>query len=638
MFRKLVSNLPFNPSLAGQLSFYARRMHQEEAVRRVGLVLVVFAMLLQLFAVFSPPQSSMARAGNDIIPGGVSNQGELVNKCKSNSNGFGTILAHFGIDCLALYYGKTQTINSRGYGNQLFSMGRVPYNKPQETPVRIPGLGTFYMRPLSSWDTSGSSNYQAVVGNRANGTPFMVLFDCGNLVVVGKPSTEPPAQKEITCAKLILSVQPNARVDVNTDIRVRGRARGQNLPAGQKVNMYYDFINVKTGGVIGTKEAKGIEFSNGVAEDSRDNPFKLTKAGHYRFRLAVKYDETKNATGNQVGSCASDVYVGTTPPPPNPEKVIACTNLISSFGNGQKVIVGTDVSVRGQATGNNLPDGQKVDMHYDYIDASGRAIASQDAKDIGFNDGIAEDQVSRTFKLDNPGTYTFRLAVKYDGNKSASGNQTGSCAKQVVVEPPCDEDDNDSGTQCIILSKKARNDTQNIENADGTVAQAGDTIVYTLMTKNTSKNTTAQDYVVQENLIDIMQYADIINLSGGTKDEHGIASWPATDIAPGQTIETLITVKIKNPIPQTPVSSSDPGSFDMILTNIYGNKVDIKLPPSVVKTTEYVANQLPNTGPGETMAAGFLIVAVVGYFFARSRLIANEADIIRSEFASSGGL
>lgn len=635
MFRKLVSNLSFNPSLIGQLTFYSKRMHQEQSVRRAGLLMVCLAMVIQIFAVISPPQSSMARAGNDIIPGGVTSQGDMVNHCKANDYGFATILAHFGIDCNALYFGEVKNINSRDYGNQLFSMGRVPYGKPQETPVRIPGLGTFYMRPLSSWDSGSSSTYKAVTGHRADGTPFMVLFDCGNLVIVGKPPTQPPQEKEISCKRITLSVQPNSRVEINTEVKVSGKAKGQNLPSGQKVDMFYDVVKVGTGRVIDTKEARGVAFSGNTAEDSRPNGFKLTKAGHYKFRLAVKYDGNKEASGNQVGSCASDVYVATQP---NPEKVIECTNLISSFSNGQKIIAGSNVNVRGQASGNNLPTDQKVDMYYDYVDSSGKVISSQNSKSIAFDDGIAEDQVAKSFKLDNPGTYTFRLAVKYGNNKDANGNQTGNCAKQVVVEPPCNENDNDNGTQCILLSKKARNDTQNIENASGTTARAGDTIIYTLMTTNTSKNTTAKGYVVQENLIDIMQYADIVNLSGGKLDDKGIATWPATDIAPEKTINTLITVKIKNPIPQTPVSSSDPGSFDMTLTNIYGNKVDIKLPPSVIKTTEHVAGQLPNTGPGETLAVGFLITSIAGYFFARSRLIAKETDLIRSEFASSGGL
>lgn len=634
MFKKLISNLPFNPSLIGEVSFYAKRLHREEKVRRAGFGLVIVAVLIQVFAVASPPQASLARAGNDIIPGGVSSQGEMVNHCKANNYGFATILDNFGIDCNALFFGKVRTISSRDYGGQLFSIGRVPYDKPQETPVNIPGLGTFYMRPLWSWDTSGSSNYKVVSGNRANGTPFMILFDCGNLVIVGKPTPSQPNNKELSCSKLTLSVKPNSRIEINTAITVKGRAKGKNLSSGEKIDMYYDVINVKTNKLMDSKIARGVPFnSDGYAEDSRAEPFKLAKTGHYRFRLAVG---SVNATpGNLVGSCAKDVFVATTP---TPDVAIECTKLISSFGNGQKVIAGSNVNVRGQATGNNLNADQKVNMRYDYVDSQGKVVDNQVAKDIKFNDDVAEDNVPRTFKLEQPGTYTFRLAVTYDGDKPANGNQTGNCSKQVIVDKPCDQSNNNNGAECLILSKKARNDTQKVDNADGTIAHAGDTIVYTLSTQNSGKNETVKGYVIQENLIDIMQYADIINLSGGTKDEQGIVSWPAVDIKPGQTINTTFTIRIKNPIPSTPVSTSDPGSFDMKLTNIYGNKVEIKLPSSLVKTTEYVAGQLPNTGPGETLIIAFSLTAFVGYFFMRSRLLAKEVDIVKDEFATTGGL
>lgn len=634
MFRKLVSNLPFNPSLIGQVSFYAKRMHREKAIRRTGLIFIVLAMFIQIFAVISPPQQTLARVGNDIIPGGATSQGELVNHCNSNSYDFATILDYFKISCQDLSFGQVQRINSADHGGQLYSMGRAPYNKPGETPVDIPGLGRFYMRLLDGW---GNTNYTAIVGTSSvTKKPFMILFDCGNLVIIGPPAPEEP-QKVIACSDLNISVGSDKKVAIGTKIAVLGHASGENVPPGELVDMYYDYLDAKNNKLLGSQEARGIPFQDNKASDTVNRMFTVDKPGHFQFRLAVKYDgSNKDAAGNGVGSCIRDVYVET--PPPKPEKVIVCSNLISSFGNGQKVVAGSNLTVRGQASGRNVPQGEPVDMYYDYIDSSGKVLGSQKALSSKFNGSIAEDKVPRTFKIEKPGTYTFRLAVKYEsGSKEAEGNQTGDCAKKVTVEPPCDKDKTgQDDTKCLIQSKKASNDTQNISNADGTTAQASDVITYTLATTNTSKNTTIKDYVIQENIIDVLQYADILNLSGGTKDKYGVVSWPAVDIKPQETVNKKITIKIKNPIPQTPVSKSDPGSYDMKLTNIYGNTVNIKLPPSIIKTTEYVTRELPNTGPGETLAAGFVLVTVVGYFFARSRLIAKEVDILRSDYAVSG--
>lgn len=60
MFRKLVSSLPFSPALVGQLGFYARRLSKEQASRRLGLIFTVLALVVQSFALLSPPESTYA--------------------------------------------------------------------------------------------------------------------------------------------------------------------------------------------------------------------------------------------------------------------------------------------------------------------------------------------------------------------------------------------------------------------------------------------------------------------------------------------------------------------------------------------------------------------------------------------------
>lgn len=103
-------------------------------------------------------------------------------------------------------------------------------------------------------------------------------------------------------------------------------------------------------------------------------------------------------------------------------------------------------------------------------------------------------------------------------------------------------------------------------------------------------------------------------------------------------MEQKLTVKIKNPIPQTTISSSNPGTFDLVMTNVYGNTVNIKLPGGVIKTTEQATTTLPNTGPGTSLAIGFVVTVVIAYFFARSRLLVTELSIVREEYASAGGV
>jgi uncharacterized repeat protein (TIGR01451 family) len=192
-------------------------------------------------------------------------------------------------------------------------------------------------------------------------------------------------------------------------------------------------------------------------------------------------------------------------------------------------------------------------------------------------------------------------------------------------------------TACLEYFKKATNNTQGIANANNTTAKAGDAITYTLSVKNGGKVDISK-FVIQENLSDILDYADIVSLNGGAKDSHNIVAWPAITIKAGQTVTKQFSIKVKNPIPQTPVSASDPGHFDLTMTNVYGNSVSIKVPGSPAKTAETVVRTLPNTGPGSSLIVGFGLTTVVAYFFARSRLMAKELDLVRNEYNTSGGI
>ncbi len=201
---------------------------------------------------------------------------------------------------------------------------------------------------------------------------------------------------------------------------------------------------------------------------------------------------------------------------------------------------------------------------------------------------------------------------------------------------PCPEArDNTESTACLNFDKHARNETANIPDANNTMAHQNDVIEYTLSVKNIGV-ITFKDFTMEENMADVMEYADIIDMDGGQLvDEHYVV-WPAQDIVANQTMTKHITVKVKADIRQIPASTSDPGSYDLVMTNVfYGKSVDIELPPAVHKRVELTSKKLPDTGPGTTLAVGFGMAVVVGYFFARSRTMSEEIEIIKDEFVGA---
>lgn len=529
MFKKLLSNLPFNPSLIGQVSFYAQRVKRESSVRRVGLVFLVLAMGVQILAAAAPAQATLTGSSNDIIRDGFDTRSSAVLHCLNGSLDFYEILTYYGLGCDDV--GNAQDTYIRSNADDYHSLGRNPVTNPSPRngknwliyTVSIPGVSQpLWMKDLQYWDSGAYSTYH-VLKITKNGRTFFILFDCGNIVTIGKfpiPSPPPP------------------------------------------------------------------------------------------------------------------------PPPPPPvvlPTVISCSNLVMNVADGAKIKLGSAIRVRGQAAGQNIPAGQLVDMNYDFVSVStGKTISTAKAQGIPFVGSTANDTIAREFSSDTAGNYIIRLTVKYYPNKTAAGSATGNCVKHVTVQKPCEDVTTSADLeQCLDLHKKAKNSTQNITDANGTTAQAGDVIEYTLSVTNSGK-VTVPKFTIKENMNDVLEYANITDLHGGQLDRDNFIFWPSVDVKPGQVIEKQITVKVKSPIPSTPVSTSDPGSFNLIMSNVYGDSVDIHLPGSVVKQVE-TTTTLPNTGPGENLAIGFGLTTIVAYFFARSKLFATELDIVRQDF-SNGGL
>lgn len=585
MFKKLLSNLPFNPSLIDQVSFYAKRMHREESLRRLGLVFIVLAMFVQMFAIISPPEPTLASGANDIVNGGFTSKEQAVNQCRNNTQSFGVILNYYGIaTCEALQNGSVVNLKSTDHSKNLDSLGRIAQGatvgrtgKPtNEYSVSIGGR-TYYMRNLWAWDSGASSTYKALKLTNKTGQTIYIIFDCGNIVTIGKysppaapppPTTPPPAPNTPSVCVirgLTSSIKPSASFSLTFTV-----TNGGNIP------------NKETWPTTSFKLGTSSPTKNGGA-------FKV------------------NSNGGRVAIKPNNSVLG---------------GVLTRGGTSTNTVSFTAPSTPGTYTQTWELLDENVRWYGEYVRCSTSITVTQQST----------PPVTVTDACPNiPGVQTSAAECDVCPNIPGTQSNPNECY-------PCDEAKNDSSTTaCLELNKTASNQTQNIEKANGTMAKANDVIIYTLSVKNKGTQRVA-DFVVEENMTDVLEYADIMSLNGGEMDEENVVRWPKQDIAAGATIQKKITVRVKDPVPQTPISSSDRGSYDLVMTNVYfGTSVNIKLPPSITKTTENVIEQLPNTGPGATLIGGFTITTLVSYFFARSRLLAKELDIVRTEYVTTGG-
>jgi hypothetical protein len=289
----------------------------------------------------------------------------------------------------------------------------------------------------------------------------------------------------------------------------------------------------------------------------------------------------------------------TPPPTPVPTKTLACGYLLGNTKTG-------DFPLPVEYTGQGVVTNQTI-AEYQF----------------NFGDGVTANQATPVINhtYTKPGTFIATLKVKGSAGKVSPA--IPACSFTVTVTAP---------PVSFTKSKSALNLTQSID-ATTKPAHAGDEITYTLNTKNTGK--TAQSYAVVEHIEDVLEYADITNINGATQTE-GTLTWPATNIAAGATLVKTFTVKVKTPIPDTPVGVSDPFSYDLRMDNVYGTAVKVTLEPPFSKQVEGASTELPQTGSGSTSIIVMLFAVMALFFYFRNRQLVTEVRILRNEY--HGGL
>jgi uncharacterized repeat protein (TIGR01451 family) len=198
MFKKIISNLSFSPALVGQLAFYAKRLKKEEATRRIGLVFVVLALIVQSLAVFQPAQSANASAAADLVSGGLG-----IGSSRSLNNFLAPYDANVGhLQDIYNFAGITRAeITSSVYGSFLttkseLDFGRVPDSGTTAVTITnstgTANLLTVYAGPITTLNGTGTRIY-GWIGHSAKIGWFAIMQACGNLVttVIPKPPTPP---------------------------------------------------------------------------------------------------------------------------------------------------------------------------------------------------------------------------------------------------------------------------------------------------------------------------------------------------------------------------------------------------------------------------------------------------------------
>lgn len=695
MFRKLVSNLPFSPSLINQLAFYSKRLKKEQFTRRLGLIFTILAVVIQTMTFISPSQATLAASRNDIIynGNGKTKQG-IVQAYFNNRDQLGrtdirTIFNHYGVTAENLNSSRVVTIRS-STANNYWSIGRNPRGYGGEIAVQISGGPRVYSRTLHGW--AANRNWSALEVNTAQGKRW-ILLECGNIVT---QNIEKPKTPNLQLTKSVDKTTAKKGEKVTFTIKV------SNIGQGTAKNTYiYD------------DAPAGLDLLNDGLGTQPIKNSKRWETKRFDIGPGASFTYKINALVNKWG--------------PGTEINRACVDIIDSniYNNcdtaevtlvqgcpisGKETLALDDPScktnpnlkIEKTTPNKNLKIGDSFEYTLKINNTGDVAIPKAVVRDIA-PEHIQFTQVKEvgenTFKaIPNPRDYTssfFPLAKKASATivlkakvlkasensikntacvlSTGADTTTGGCDDETITVKevcpsnpsvakdsaqcnpcpvagkenidaedaacqPCEEGTGEDQS-CTELHKSARNITQQIQNANGTKANPGDSIEYTLSVKNRGK-TIHKAFVIEENMDDVLEYADIIDANGATFSESPVKmlTWSPVDIRPNETISRTVLVKIKSPLPSTPASTSDPLSYDLKMVNVYGDTVQIELPNNPVKTVEQTVNSLPSTGPGLSIGITTTVLVLATYFFFRSRLMNKELGLVRQQFNYGTGV
>lgn len=190
MFRKLVSNLSYSPSLIAEVSFYARRLRKEDATRRLTVLFVILALVIQSLAVFSAPESANASSEQDIIRGGVTSLSDLLIRYDHNEEDVKDIFTAAGISRSELAAAQPGKINANDNTYVMSRFGQLSYSGSEASlsyQRSTGGIAVRYFSPLALV-ASNSTSLDGWIGHSAQLGWFGVIKSNGGLATHGMPA------------------------------------------------------------------------------------------------------------------------------------------------------------------------------------------------------------------------------------------------------------------------------------------------------------------------------------------------------------------------------------------------------------------------------------------------------------------
>ncbi len=155
--------------------------------------------------------------------------------------------------------------------------------------------------------------------------------------------------------------------------------------------------------------------------------------------------------------------------------------------------------------------------------------------------------------------------------------------------------------------------------------QPGDMIEYTLESTNTSTQPIKLPMVIDAT--NILQYANLIDATGGELTASTQLVWDAGVVPAGATVQRTLLVQMKSPLPQ--------GLTKTPITLTYGNEAVLKPATAPEISLQQFTPKLPSLSVSTQLALSGCLLAIVLFLSLRSRLLVKETLLVGKLFQSA---
>ena len=651
--------LSLDKATCERLKIYENRFSSRlKKARTVAIIAFIVVFLAQFLApVLMPAQKAIAgdTSSNAVIYGGVSSVAELQQKMAQGAgpNPAGGVYAPYqSPDHLQLLFhtlgiwenqfGTLQdgTVYKDGrvfvgntlVGTSAISAGRVDFGGTVDI-THMPGYN-IYWRPTSV--SFASNTLSALVFNNGS-VVYAIIKDCGNPVranpVVQPAPSQPAPVCDLSVSKTVsadgvnyadtISSESGAYAFYKIYVKNTGNTTLTNLMVKDNLPPKVSYVPDSTM-LYNTNHPSGIKINDNIVSGGV-NVGNYTPGASVRLVFKVKLDSdftTGTHTLKNVGVSKADCtesredYAWINIHVFKPAEITKSKSAINVTQNGVNAetvkahagdVIRYTLTTRniGELPENNYVVQDNIADILQYADVTSTGGGTVNAGEITYP--ALDIAVGQTVNK------TFEVTIKPEKDWPVSGDFVMTNVYGNIINVPV-------GFVELVLSKTAFNETQGVD-ATTVPAKPGDVIMYSLNTKNIG-NEVKKDFIVSDDIADIMEYANVTDVGGGTVTNN-IISWPEVDIDPGQTITKTFKVTIKP-------DSEWPTGGDLLMTNVYGNTINVPLspppPPGVLgAVTGPSVKGLATTGTVLNILFGTFILIASTYLYFRQRILLRLA-------------